>query len=107
MAKNSRYTVEYRRKRENKTNYTKRLKLLKSNKIRMVLRKSNKNVWVQFVEYHPDGDKIVASMHSRHLKDMGWNACLTNLPACYLLGLMAGKKAVKNGIKEAILDIGL
>lgn len=99
--------IEFRRKREGKTNYKKRLTLLLSGKNRLVIRKTLKNINIQIVEYHKDGDKIIASANSKELeKKFGWKAGRSNIPASYLTGYLLGKKAIKIGVKEAILDMG-
>jgi large subunit ribosomal protein L18 len=59
------------------------------------------------VQAKPDGDLIIASAHSSELKEFGWKAPCGNLPAAYLTGLLAGKRAKANGTSDAILDIGL
>jgi len=100
-------TVAYRRKRESKTNYNKRLKLLISHKTRVVIRKSLKNIMVQFVNFDPKGDVIVANANSIQLLKLGWKYSRNNLPAAYLTGLLAGKTAVEKGVKEAIVDLGM
>lgn len=107
MKKSKTYTLQFRRKKEGKTNYRKRLKMLKSNKLRLVVRKSLNNISAQIVEYHPKGDKIIKYAHSTELKKFGWKQNRGNLPSAYLVGLLIGKKAKENGIKEAIADIGL
>ncbi len=100
-------TVPYRRKREGKTDYKKRLKLLLSHKPRLVIRKSLDNMIAQIVEYDEKGDKILVSAHSSELKKLGWKFSKGNLPAAYLTGLLAGAKAKKKKISEAMLDLGL
>ncbi|MCF7798711.1 50S ribosomal protein L18 [Candidatus Woesearchaeota archaeon] len=107
MAKNAIYTLGFRRKREGKTNYKKRLELLKSNKTRLVIRRSNSAVIVQFINYQPNGDKVIETFHSSKLEKFGWSFSKKSLPACYLAGLVAGVQAEKKGVKEAILDVGL
>ncbi len=107
MARNAVYRVKMRRRREGKTNYRKRLALLKSGKPRAVVRKTLRYIIVQLAEYHEDGDKILLGVTSRKLKDYGWSGSFKNTPAAYLTGYLAGKLALKKGIKEAILDIGL
>ncbi|KAA0000111.1 MAG: 50S ribosomal protein L18 [Thermoplasmata archaeon] len=97
----------FRRRREGKTNYRKRFALLKSGKPRVIVRKSNKNIRVQFSLYEMNGDKIVASAIGNDLKKYGWNYSFSNAPAAYLTGMLAGKRALKRGIEEGILDIGL
>ncbi|EDY35873.1 hypothetical protein ABOONEI_1072, partial [Aciduliprofundum boonei T469] len=42
-----------------------------------------------------------------HLKKYGWKGSFKNTPAAYLTGYLAGKLALKKGIEEAVLDIGL
>lgn len=101
------YKVPFRRRREGKTDYRQRLKLLKSGKTRAIVRKTLSKVIVQFANYDEKGDKIVSSTTSNELKKVGWKYSLKNTPACYLTGLIAGKRALKNGVKEAVLDIGL
>ncbi len=100
-------TVPFRRKREGKTNYKKRLKLLSSGKNRLVIRRFVKNILVQIVEYKAAGDKVLVSASSRELIKLGWKMSLSSLPASYLTGLLLGKKAKKANLKEAILDTGL
>jgi len=108
MAKGPRYKVPYRRRREGKTNYRKRLKLLLSRKPRLVVRITNRRIIAQIIEYHPDGDRVLVGVDSTMLaRDYGWKGDLNNTPAAYLTGLLVAKKALEKGIKEAILDIGL
>ncbi len=101
------YIVPHRRRREQKTNYRKRLKLLKSGKIRAVVRRSVKNIRVQFVEWNGKGDNTISQTFSKELKKYGWDHYTGNVPASYLTGYLAGLKAKKKGIEEAVLDIGL
>ena len=100
------YRVPFRRRREMKTDYQQRKRLLKSGKIRFVARPSNKQVLVQFVESKIGGDKTFVQVRSNDLKQHGWDIATSNLPAAYLTGYLAGKKAAKAKIKEAILDVG-
>lgn len=110
MATNTNYSIKYRRRRENKTNYKKRLNLLKSKSIRLVIRPTNKYIIAQLVRFHSDGDKIICSANSKELKKLGWNISCSNTPAAYLTGFLCGLKAIK-AIKisdtDAILDIGI
>ena len=100
------YTVKLKRKANGKTDYKKRLTLLLAEKPRLVIRRSVNNIMAQLVTYEPDGDKIIATMHSSSLKKLGWKHSTGNIPAAYLTGLALGKK-LKGSVKEAILDIGL
>ena len=64
MTHGPRYYVKPRRRREGKTDYRKRLCLLRSGKTRLVVRKSLKNTQIQFVQYKEDGDKIILAASS-------------------------------------------
>lgn len=107
MKQGPRYHVKPRRRREGITDYRKRLNLLRSNKTRMVVRKSSKNTQIQFVEYKEIGDNILVSANSNELKiKYGWDFSTSSTPAAYLTGVLAGKRAKDKGINECILDIG-
>ena len=97
----------YRRKREGKTNYKKRLILLLSKKPRLVIRKSINNLTIQIIRYSEDGDKIITAANSSELQKFGYNLNTGNIPAAYLTGLLIGKKAKDKKIGEVIVDIGL
>ena len=108
MAKGPRYKRSFRRRVESKTNYHKRLKLLKSRRLRVVIRASNNHIRVQIIQSKLNGDKVLVSAFSKELTlKYGWNANTGNIPAAYLTGYLAGLKAKKKDIKEAILDLGL
>ncbi len=104
MKYNKIFTVPYRRKKEGKTDYRKRLVLLKAKLPRLVVRKSNKHVLTQLVEYSESGDKVLLTVKSSELKKYGWEMNTGNMPSAYLTGLVLGIKAKG---KQAILDLGL
>jgi large subunit ribosomal protein L18 len=108
MKTGPRYHVKPRRHLQKKTDYRLRLKLLRSKKPRIVVRKSIRAIRVQFVEYSPAGDKILASAVSTELaKEFGWKYSMSNTPAAYLTGYLAGSRAKEKGVEEGVLDIGL
>jgi large subunit ribosomal protein L18 len=107
MARNARYRVALRRRREGKTDYQARKALVLSGKLRIVARNSLKNASVQIVAAKPIGDVVLAAAHSKELKKFGWKAPTGNVPAAYLTGFLCGLKAKAKGASEAILDIGL
>lgn len=107
MAKGPRHRVPFRRRRKEKTNYHKRLKLIKSRKLRFVVRKSLKHTICQIVKAELGGDKTLVSAHTKELKKFGWDLGTGNIPSSYLVGYLCALKAKKVGIKEAILDTGL
>ncbi|RLF31169.1 MAG: 50S ribosomal protein L18 [Thermoplasmata archaeon] len=107
MKQGPRYRIKPRRRREGRTDYRKRLKLLKSRKTRLVVRKSLKNTLVQFIEYKEEGDNVIATATSKELTSKyNWKFSTSTTPAAYLTGLLAGKRAKEKGIKECILDTG-
>jgi large subunit ribosomal protein L18 len=96
-----------RRRRENRTDYHQRLRLLKSGKPRLVARVSNRHVRAQLITPGLDGDETHAAASSEDLDEYGWEAPTGNLPSAYLTGYLAGKRALAAGVEEAVLDIGL
>ena len=98
--------MQFRRKREGATNYRKRLKILLSNKPRLVIRKSLKNIQAAIIDYDKKGDVVKASVHSSNLKKFGWSYGAGNLPAAYLVGFLLGKRASAKS-NAAVLDIGI
>lgn len=110
MARNARYRVAFRRRREGKTDYRLRRALVISRKKRVVIRKSNRNIRLQLISSHAEGDKTHLSVSSRDLTEFNWEGSKKNLPSAYLTGYYFGKKVLaKKGMKkeEFILDIGL
>ncbi len=101
------YVVPFRRRREGKTDYRKRLRLLMSHKPRIVVRRSNKYVRIQLVEAAKGGDRTFVDVTSAELRRYGYEGDGKNIPAAYLTGLLFGKKAIEAGFEDAILDIGL
>ena len=107
MADGPRYTVRYRRRREGRTDYKLRRALVRSGTPRAVVRLTNNYVLVQVAEAEAKGDVVKASASSKELSKLGWKGGAGNLPAAYLTGLLAARRAVAHGVKEAVLDIGL
>ena len=106
-AKSPIFRVAFRRRREGKTNFAKRLALVKSGKPRMVVRKSNKHILIQFIEFDPKGDKTLLTVGGSQLsKHYKW-APKRNVWTAYLAGLLAGKMAHKKGISEFVFDLGM
>lgn len=102
-----RFRVQFRRKREGKTDYRHRLKLLRSGKLRLVVGVSLKHVSAQIVKVSSAGDVTLASAHSKQLDEFGWKNGTSNLPSAYLVGLLCGYRAIKSGVKETTFDIGM
>lgn len=102
--------TQYRRRKENKTDYNARLGMLKSGRPRIVIRKTNKYVILQLVVSDIARDKVVVSANSRELLEKGWpkekEGSLKSISAAYLTGLLFAKKC-KGKFSDAIIDTGL
>ena len=108
MARGPRYRRSFRRRNDGKTDYHKRLKLLKSRKLRVVIRASNDHIRVQIIQSKLGGDKVLISAFSKELTSKyGWNANTGNIPAAYLTGYLAGLRAKNKNIQDGIFDLGL
>ena len=100
------YTSTFRRIRERKTNYRKREKLLVGKKDFVTVNVSDQNISAQLIRPELLGDKVMASVHSNELLSYGWKGSRKNIPSCYLVGLLLGKKCLQKKISSAILYIG-
>ncbi|MEM3364838.1 MAG: 50S ribosomal protein L18 [Candidatus Methanomethyliaceae archaeon] len=105
MAKGPTYRVAFRRRREGRTDYNLRKRLISSRKLRLVIRKSLKHLSLQLVEARVDGDRVLASATTIELKEYGWKGGTGNLPAAYLAGFLLGKRALSKGFDTAVLDL--
>ena len=100
------YTSTFRRIREKKTNYRKREKLLVGKRDFVTVNVSDQNISAQLIRPDLLGDKVMASVHSNELLSYGWKGSRKNIPSCYLVGLLLGKKCLQKKISSAILYIG-
>src|SRR3989344_3119842 len=107
MSRTSTFEVKFKRRNEGKTNYKKRLAMLKSGIARAVIRKSNYNMQVQVINYDKGGDVTVATANSKELAAMGWKHHTGNTSAAYLTGYLCGVRAKEKGVDKAVVDIGL
>ena len=107
MATGPRYKVPFRRRREGKTDYHQRLRLLISKRPRIVARRSLRHFRLQLVTPKQEGDCTWIHTDSGELDRYGYTGPTGNTPAAYLTGLLFGYKALKAGYNSAILDNGL
>jgi len=107
MATGSRYLVAFRRRREGRTDYYQRTRLVVADAPRMVVRRTNRHIIIQLVTAEIEGDKTLVSANSAELEKYGYTGATANTPAAYLTGLLFAAKAKKAGQDRAILDIGL
>lgn len=100
-----------RRRKSNKTDYGKRLKLLKSEKPRIVFRKTNKYIIAQYITSEETKDKVEIGINSKQLLNYGWpkefKESLKSVPASYLTGLLMGKKILTAKKDDPIIDLGM
>ncbi len=100
------YSKILRRLRNEKTNYKKRGTMLMGKRDFITVNITNQNTQVQILKPGIAGDVVIASAHSRYLLEKGWKGSRKNIPAAYLTGYVAGKKALLLGAKDAILYTG-
>jgi len=97
-----RFQVKFRRRREGKTDYFARKRLViqdknkyNTPKYRMIVRTSNKDITCQIAYARLDGDKIVAAAYSHELPKYGVKVGLTNYAAAYCTGLLLARRVLK------------
>lgn len=102
--------IDRRRRREGKTDYSKRIILLKSGAARIVFRKTNRYLIAQYIKSKEAKDSIEFGMNSKALLKYGWpekaKGSLKSLPAAYLLGVLTAKK-ITDKKKLPIVDMGM
>jgi len=107
MATGARYFVPFRRRREGKTDYYQRTRLIVADAPRMVVRKTNRHIIIQLVTAEMEGDRTLVAANSAELEKYGYKGSTSNTPAAYLTGMLFAAKAKKAQYDRAILDIGL
>jgi len=97
-----RYQVQKRRRREGKTDFFARRKMIQqaghkynSKKYRLIVRFTNRQVICQVAFATILGDKVVAQASSMELPKYGVKAGLKNHAAAYLTGLLVARRALK------------
>jgi large subunit ribosomal protein L18 len=103
--------TQKRRRKENKTDYLKRLKLLKGEKPRIVFRKTNRFIISEYVVSKEAQDKVIIGFDSRKLNEYGWpknaQGSLKSTTASYFTGYLTGKTIIKQKLENPILDSGM
>lgn len=97
----SRYQVKYRRRREGKTDYQARRRLILQDKnkyntpkYRLVVRFSNKNVIAQMVRAKIEGDFVYAAAYGTELTRYGIPVGHSNYAAAYAVGLLLARRTL-------------
>jgi len=98
-----RFQVKFRRRREGKTDYYARKRLVtqaknkyNTPKYRVVARVTNKDVLAQLVYSTITGDKVVVAAYAHELPGYGLPVGLTNYAACYCVGLLLARRALRH-----------
>lgn len=107
-AYHKRYQVKYRRRREGKTDYQARKRLVVQDKnkfntpkYRLVVRCTNKDIICQIVHAKITGDVCITAAYSHELPKYDVEVGLTNYAACYCTGLLAARRLLKKlGLDE-------
>ncbi|KAL1205409.1 Large ribosomal subunit protein uL18z [Cardamine amara subsp. amara] len=97
-----RYQVKFRRRREGKTDYRARIRLINQDKnkyntpkYRFVVRFTNKDIVAQIVSASIAGDIVKASAYAHELPHYGLTVGLTNYAAAYCTGLLLARRVLK------------
>lgn len=109
-----RYQVKFRRRREGKTDYYQRKRLVtqaknkyNSPKYRLVVRRTNRRIICQIVYSTMKGDVTLAQADSFELKRYGLTVGLTNYSAAYCVGLLVGRRVLKKlGLFDQYTGVG-
>ncbi|MEM3112809.1 MAG: 50S ribosomal protein L18 [Candidatus Pacearchaeota archaeon] len=104
--------TQRKRRIKRKTDYAARIGMLKSENPRIVIRKTNKHIILQYVNSFEAKDSVLVGVTSKDLLKYGWpeklSGSLKSVPASYLTGYLIGKKILRKKLKsKMILDIGL
>jgi large subunit ribosomal protein L5e len=98
----SRYQVKFRRRREGRTDYRQRKRLVvqdknkfQTPKYRLVVRFTNTQVICQVAYSLIDGDRIICQATSRELARYGLSVGLKNYAAAYCTGLLVARRLLK------------
>jgi large subunit ribosomal protein L5e len=96
-----RYQVKYRRRREGKTDYYARKRLIlqdknkyNSPKYRLVVRFTNQDIIAQIVYAKIVGDVVLAAAYAHELPKYGVKLGLTNYAAAYATGLLLARRVL-------------
>jgi large subunit ribosomal protein L5e len=107
-AYHSRFQTPFRRRREGKTDYYARKRLVTQHKAkyntpkyRLVVRFTNKDIIAQIVSSQLKGDIVFTAAYAHELPRYGVKHGLTNWAAAYAVGLLVARRALKKlGLDE-------
>ncbi|KAL9224568.1 hypothetical protein vseg_000589 [Gypsophila vaccaria] len=97
-----RYQVKFKRRRDGKTDYRARTRLINQDKnkyntpkYRFVVRFTNKDIVAQIISATITGDIVLASAYAHELPRYGLEVGLTNYAAAYCTGLLLARRVLK------------
>ncbi|GMJ00612.1 ribosomal protein L5 B, OLIGOCELLULA 7 [Hibiscus trionum] len=97
-----RFQVKFKRRREGKTDYRARNRLINQDKnkyntpkYRLVARFTNKDITAQIIHASISGDIVLAAAYSHELPRYGLEVGLTNYAAAYCVGLLLARRTLK------------
>jgi len=97
-----RYQVKFKRRREGKTDYQARKRLIfqdknkyNTPKYRLIVRLSNRDITCQIAYARIEGDRIVCAAYSHELPRFGVKVGLTNYAAAYSTGLLVARRILQ------------
>jgi len=101
-AYSKRMQVKPKRRRQGKTDYYARRRLVcqdknkyDSKKYRLVVRRTNSRILTQVIYSTLKGDRVLCAAESDELKTFGLTAGLTNYASAYCTGLLIGRRLLK------------
>lgn len=112
-AYHSRFQTPFRRRREGKTDYYQRKRLVAQHKAkyntpkyRLVVRFSNKDITAQIILSQITGDVVFTAAYAHELPKYGITHGLTNWSAAYAVGLLVARRALqKLGLDETYAGV--
>jgi len=97
-----RYQVKFKRRREGKTDFQARKRLIfqdknkyNTPKYRLIVRLSNRDITCQIAYARIEGDRIVCSAYSHELPRYGVKVGLTNYASAYCTGLLVARRILQ------------
>ncbi|KAK9138637.1 hypothetical protein Sjap_009231 [Stephania japonica] len=97
-----RFQVKFKRRRQGKTDYRARIRLINQDKnkyntpkYRFVVRITNKDIIAQIVSASIAGDLVLGAAYSHELPRYGLEVGLTNYAAAYCTGLLLARRVLK------------
>lgn len=109
----SRYQTKYKRRRQGKTDYYARKRLItqaknkyNAPKYRLVVRFTNKDIIMQIITSEITGDKVFVSAYAHELRAYGINHGLSNWAAAYSTGLLIARRVLsKLGLDKDFVGV--